>query len=200
MTENKEIIYGVYLKSILTTKIYLHISEMGRELDKKITQKLIFNVSNKCIQEGYVSPDNMKVISRSSGIINTDYVMFHVVYECDIAHPVEGMIISSKVKTLTKAGIHAQVVDKNGNMPVTIFVARDHNLNMNVFRDVKEGDNIDVKVIGIRYELNDPYVSVIATLIKKSSNHAYMNKKMDGGCVNNENDNMNESESDLLEF
>jgi DNA-directed RNA polymerase subunit E'/Rpb7 len=196
----KNIIYSVYLESILTTKIYLHVSEMGRELDKKIIQKLIYSVSNKCIQEGYVSPNNMKIISRSSGMINIDHVMFHVVYKCDIAHPVEGMVISSKVKTLTKAGIHAQVIDKNGNMPVTIFVARDHNLNLNGFQNVKEGDNIDVKVIGIRYELNDPYVSVIATMIKKSSNDTFVTKKMDGGGINNENDVMNMEESDLLEF
>ena len=41
-------------------------------------------------------------------------------------------------KTITKAGIHAQVVDEDNNIPVTIFVARDHHHMEPKFSEVKE--------------------------------------------------------------
>jgi len=68
------------------------------------------------------------------------------------------------VKTVTKAGIHAQCVDKDGNVPITVFVARDHHQNSRDFQHVKAGDQIRVSVIGTRWELNDPYICVIARL------------------------------------
>lgn len=197
---NESRIYSVYLRSILTSKIYLHVTEIGKELEKNLERKLIDKVANRCIQEGYVSPKDITIISRSSGSVNINSVMYHVVYECDIAHPVEGMLISSKVKTITKAGIHAEVVDNNGNIPVTIFVARDHNLKSNAF-NVSEGEIINTRVIGIRYELNDPYVSVIASIetINVNNTDTKNIKKRIGGNTN-ENDPMNEDINDLLKL
>jgi hypothetical protein len=86
-----------------------------------------------------------------------------------MCHPVEGMLIECQSKTITKAGIHAEVIE-NEIVPVTIFVARDHhNMDRN-FQSVKENMTIYVKVIGIRYELNDPYICVIGKLVNRQQN------------------------------
>jgi hypothetical protein len=88
--------------------------------------------------------------------------------------PVEGMLVECTCKTITKAGIHAQVVDEAGNMPITVFVARDHHHIDNRFNSVKENATIVVRVIGVRYELNDPYICSIAKLLEitdKGTNH-----------------------------
>ena len=66
-----------------------------------------------------------------------------------VYHPVEGIKITAKIRTLTKAGIHAFVLDKHGNTPLTIFVARDYNSNIDLFNTVKDDDTISVDVIGI---------------------------------------------------
>ena len=79
-------------------------------------------------------------------------------------------------KTITKAGIHAQVIDNDGNSPITVFVARDHHHLDNRFNAIKEDTNIKVRVIGVRYELNDPYICVIARLLENTSAPAEMNK------------------------
>jgi hypothetical protein len=39
------------------------------------------------------------------------------------------MLVESICKTVTKAGIHTEVIDKNGNVPITVFIARDHHIN-----------------------------------------------------------------------
>jgi DNA-directed RNA polymerase subunit E'/Rpb7 len=164
-------IFGVYTKSLLDTKVTLSITEIGQNIKKNLEAKIISKIAGKCINEGYIKPPSdrdtnaIKVISYSSGSILGDIVEFHVVFECMICLPVEGMLIECVCKTVTKAGIHAEVVDPDGNRPVTIFVARDHHDRDTQFSTVKEGMKVLVRVIGIRFELNDLYICAIAKLL-----------------------------------
>ena len=87
-----------------------------------------------------------------------------------ICYPVEGMVIECNVKTITKAGIHAEVVDNEGNMPITIFIARDHHFTDKAFANIAENSKITTKIIGIRFELNDPYICAIGTLDRPIEN------------------------------
>lgn len=168
-TKTKKV-YSVYIQSVLNTRIFLDITEIGKNIKQTLEDKLISRISNRCIPEGYVSPNNIKIVQFSSGTIIRNSVSYSVVYECNISHPVEGMLITAKTKAITKAGIHAQVIDSDGNIPITIFVARDHNMSNPLFHSVHENDIITVKVIGIRYELNDPYVCVIANMFSMNEN------------------------------
>ena len=158
-------VYSVYLKSLLTTKITLHVTEIGKQLLENLHKKLIMKVSGKCIEEGFISPRNIKIIQHSAGSVYSENITFHVSYECSVCHPTEDMNIICKVHTCTKAGLHSQVIDSDGTMPITVFVARDHNFKNALFHEVKENDMITVKVIGIRYELNDPFICVIANVV-----------------------------------
>jgi hypothetical protein len=73
------------------------------------------------------------------------------------------MRISCAVKNITNAGILAQVDDSEYS-PLNIFIARDHHYNIPYFSELKEKDIIMIRVIGQRFELNDPFVSVIGEL------------------------------------
>jgi len=157
-------IYGVYIKSLLSQKVYLHITEIGKHVKQNLEKKIVRNNEGKCIVEGYIQPKSVKIISYSSGNVNSENIEYQTVFECMVCHPVEGMIIECQTKTITKAGIHAEVVDENGTIPLTIFVARDHHNTSSYFATVTENMKIAIKVIGIRYELNDPYICVIAKL------------------------------------
>lgn len=160
-------VYGVYLKSVLTQKIVLSINEVGKNLKQNLEKKIAASIEGKCIAQGFVKPGSMSVVNFSCGNVNAANVEFQVVFECMICHPVEGMLIECRTKTITKAGIHAEVVDANGVMPVTVFVARDHNYNDIHFNNVNENAEILVRVLGIRFELNDPYICVIAKLAQQ---------------------------------
>ena len=81
-----------------------------------------------------------------------------------VCMPVEGMLMECTCKTVTKAGIHANVIDDEGNRPVTVFIARDHHYIDDRFQSIKENAQLTVKVIGIRFELNDLGICVIAKL------------------------------------
>lgn len=193
-------VYGVYIDSMLTKKVILSIVEIGKNIKENIHKKLTNQMEGKCIEEGFIRPTSIQIINYSSGVINTENIEFQVVFSCKICHPVEGMIIECQTKTITKAGIHAEVLDGQ-IIPVTIFVARDHHNMDRYFQSIKENTTIHVKVIGIRYELNDPYICVIGKLtdrsfIEKSRQSTTKPRIQIGGLLQNKQNNTASSDDD----
>lgn len=159
--------YDVFVKNMISMKIHLKMSEVGSNTKQNLERKIVQRTEGKCIPEGYVDPDSVRLISYSSGVIKMNVIEFQVVFDCLICNPVEGMIVSCVTRSITKAGIHADVVTKRGHLPMKIFVARDHNYSNSQFGSIKENMNIDVRIIGKRFELNDAYIVAIASLVEK---------------------------------
>jgi DNA-directed RNA polymerase subunit E'/Rpb7 len=153
----------LYSNTIITKKITIPMINIGSNLENNILKILENEISGKCINEGYIQPNSIKIISYSNGILERDHIKFQVVFECLACNPVEGQLINCVAKNITKAGIRAEVLDENN--PLVIFVARDHNYLNKSFSNVKEEQEITVRVIGQRFELNDVNISVIADLV-----------------------------------
>lgn len=160
-------IQTVYSRCMLTRKIVLPISTIGKTLKENIEENIKSTFEGKCVVEGYVKPYSSKIITYSSGLIQGgNKVTFEVVFECDVCFPVEGMIIPCVAKNITKAGIRAESANDVPS-PIIVFLAKDHHFNSAQFAEVQEGDKINVRVIGQRFELNDKYISIIAELVKE---------------------------------
>jgi DNA-directed RNA polymerase subunit E'/Rpb7 len=157
-------LYGVYVQSLLTKKVFLSINDIGSNIKGNL-EKLISNkLEGRCIVEGFVKPKTINVTSYSSGKVNGEVIEYHAIFDCMICHPVEGMIVDCKVKTITKVGIHAEVIDEDGNIPIIVFVSRDHHYND--FSKIKEEETIRVNIVGTRFELNDPNICCIGYLVE----------------------------------
>ena len=154
---------SIYSKNMLTRKIVLPFTSVGGNLNEILKEKLEEDLYNKCCKEGYIKTDSIRIVSYSSGIIQENNVNFDVLFECLICYPIEGQIIKCKVENITRAGIRA-VYFKETKSPITIFIARDHHYDNKYFSTIKEEDIILIKVIGIRYELNDETISVLGEL------------------------------------
>jgi len=141
------------------------MSEIGDTTKQNLESKIRRRIEGKCIPEGFVEPRTLKIITYSSGVVKMNMIEFQVVFECSICNPVEGQMVECTTKTITKAGIHAEVVTGD-IIPMKIFVARDHNYANRQFGDIKEEDKIKVRIIGKRFELNDPYIVAIASLVE----------------------------------
>lgn len=158
---------GIYGLNVLKRRVYLNISEIGRNLMAVIQLKLQNDYEGKCTNEGYIKNNSIRIITHSSGIINEDSIYFDAVFECLVCCPVEGMNINNCViKNITKAGIKAEISEDN-ETPIIIFIARDHHYDKQYFSSLKVEDTISIKVIGIRYELNDSNISLIANIIDR---------------------------------
>ena len=162
---------GIFMKNVLSRRVILPFHVVGSNIRENIKTKLETNLYNKCTKEGYIRNKSIVILSYSSGVIESDSVIFDVMFECDICHPVEGQLIKCQVKNITRAGIRAIYNTKDIKSPITIFVARDHHYNNEEFSKITETQDITIQVIGIRYELNDKYISILAELIEPKKKH-----------------------------
>lgn len=163
--------FGVYNRSLLSRKIHLGVSEVGRNVKQNLEARLAHQLEGKCIVEGFIRPGSIRILNYSNGTINNEHIEFQTTFECMVCYPVEGHTIQCVSKTITKAGIHGEVRDEDGNVPINVFIARDHHHNDNYFQSIRENQIIQTDVIGVRFELNDPYICVIGELKKEKMNY-----------------------------
>jgi hypothetical protein len=153
---------GLYCASLLTKKVKIAYQLIGRNI-KQLLEKLVARmVEGKCGVDGFVRPGSVRVLTYSSGILDGKFATFDVVYECLTCYPVEGMTFQCVAKNISTAGIRAVINEPVS--PVIVYIARDHHYDRHEFSRIKEEDEIRVRVIGSRFELNDKFVSVIAEL------------------------------------
>ena len=152
---------GIYMKNILTRKVIIPFVLIGGNIKELLTQKLMQKYEGKCSKEGFIKRNSSNIISYSAGMIKGENVLFDVVFESLICKPTEGMKLKVVVKNITKAGIRAEYKE---NSPVVVFISRDHVYKNERFMSINVNDSIYIKVIGIRYELNDEFISIIADL------------------------------------
>ena len=157
---------SIYSKNLIHRRISLPIHLIGSNLINIIQTKLSKKYEGKCSKEGYIKNGSIQIVTYSSGILKDDFIVFDVSFECLICRPVEGMRILCKIDNVTKAGIRASYYNQVES-PITVFLARDHYANNPLFLKLIEGDFINIKVIGTRFELNDKNIYIIAELLRK---------------------------------
>jgi DNA-directed RNA polymerase subunit E'/Rpb7 len=161
---------SVYSRCLITRKVVLPITTIGKNLKETIEENIKANFEGKCVVEGYIKPSSSVIVSYSSGIIlRGNKISFEVVFESDICFPVEGQLIDCVAKNITKAGIRAESADDVPS-PIIVFIAKDHHYSIPYFSEIKEGDKIKVQVLGQRFELNDKYISIIGTVKENKEN------------------------------
>jgi DNA-directed RNA polymerase subunit E'/Rpb7 len=160
---------GIYYQAMLTRRISLSIANIGGNVMQILENVINKSVCGKCGPEGYIRPNSAKVLNHSAPMLKADTVIFNVTFECLVCNPVEGMSVSCVAKNITKAGIRAEVPDgvSGENTPMVIFVSRDHHFQNPTFNNVQVDETINVKIIGVRFKLNDKYISAIAQLVDK---------------------------------
>jgi DNA-directed RNA polymerase subunit E'/Rpb7 len=155
----------IFMRSLLTQKIVLNFSEINNNIYNILETKIKNFNENKCIKEGFIKSNSVKLLTYSGGELFGNKVLFECVFECLITNPVESMLINCVAKSLTKVGVRAELVLEDGSSPYIIFIARDHHYNNEMFSQIKENDILQVRILGQRYELNDKFISVIAELV-----------------------------------
>ena len=157
----------VYTQSMLSRKVNLPIVHIGNRLDSHIRAAVKHMCEGRCVEEGYVKVDSVRVVSKSCGVALTNHahVEFHVVFECMVCYPVEGTEYACYATTITKAGVTAEIYPSDSlesSKPLVIYIARDHHYNTSEIDEITKNDRIRVRCLGVRFELNDSFISAIA--------------------------------------
>ena len=114
---------GIYMKNVITRKIHLPFTSIGENIKENIEEFLRLQIEGKCIDEGYIRPNSIKIVSYSAGVIIGNNVIFNILFECLVCRPVEGMRFRALVKNVTKAGIRAEI-NENKITGCSIYCSR----------------------------------------------------------------------------
>ena len=161
---NKQIQFTLYEKSLITKKVILDFNNLGRNIAETLTNHLRNEYENRCQEDGFIRKGSCNVQSYSAGVILDGVKLaIEVVFECETHFPVEGMLLQCLVKNITKAGLTLTHIDEN-NSPFVAHILREHYINggVDMFSNVKENDQLVIRVIGQKFQLFDKYITIIA--------------------------------------
>ena len=173
---------NIYNTEILTFKVKFKYNEMGKNIHDKFIQYAKKNIMGKCHKEGYISNDYIRIVEYSSALMDGHNVYFDVQFEFMVCYPYEGMVLSCKVQNITKIGVKGVISDNENDNPIIVFASRIHNESVlsnvdemnedesdeenGVVSNIRINKVIKIKVIGFRFEINDPHLSVLGEIIK----------------------------------
>jgi DNA-directed RNA polymerase subunit E'/Rpb7 len=172
----------LYKECILTERILVPPKHLNNNINDFIQKELIQKVEEKCIDEGYIKKDSIKIIKKSIGELLgsqfNGYITYNVLYKALVCHPKNGDLIKCKVKFINKLGI----LGNNG--PLTIIIGRQFHQNQEMIDKILQGDIIEIEVIASKFSLNDKEIKIISKL---KSNDDSSNIMIDTDLLDDEN-------------
>jgi DNA-directed RNA polymerase subunit E'/Rpb7 len=157
---------NIYFKSILKRRVVVDPKYLNEHLDEYIQGYLKNKLEGKCIYEGYIKPDSIRLLKRSAGFLLgsrfTGDLTYEVAYTADICNPSEGNVVECKAEIMNKTGI----LGHNG--PLTILIGKELHDSSRELKDaydrIKVGDVVKVQVIGKMYSLQDKEIRIFGKL------------------------------------
>ena len=153
---------GLFHKQLINERILVSYNNIGKDMESYFQSYVETYIEGKCRNEGFIKNNSSKVIEYSAGLLYSSKVEFLVVFEVYACMPYEDMELKCIVKNINKIGIRCIIQEENN--PMNIFINNEHNSTMDL-DSYHESQEIKVKVLGHRFELNDTFISIIAEII-----------------------------------
>jgi len=157
----------LFISTKIKSSLSVEPKDLNSNLNKKIIKKIRLDVEGKCIKNGYVRKNSVKLVKRSLGQSLTSHfngnVLFHVEYLVDLCNPLEGATIDCSVINSNKMGVLAEILGVEDS-PLNILLAKQHHIDNLEFEDLRERDIIKIRVLGKRYEFGDSQITIIGLL------------------------------------
>jgi|TARA_B110000971_G_C19949194_1_gene472497 DNA-directed RNA polymerase subunit E'/Rpb7 len=152
----------LFKKQLIHERIIVPFNNIGKDMETYFKYYSETHMEGKCRNEGYIKDNTTKVLHYSSGLLYGTNVEFIVVFEVESCMPYEDMELTCIIKNINKIGIRCIIQEENN--PMNIFISNEHNSHIDMDK-YNELDEIRVKVLGHRFELNDTFISIIAEII-----------------------------------
>ena len=161
MEENTNVIFynGAFDQSIAITCDQL---QNNINLDELLLDTLKREVGDKCIKHGYIKKNSIKINKRSIGTINSSRfdgsMVFDISYTAEVCNPTIGQVVKCRVKSKNKMGLLAE------SHPIIVVVSDQNNISNTSIQSIKIDDLVNIKLIGVRYDLYDNNITAIGTI------------------------------------
>lgn len=170
-------------KVLLKETIKLEPRYLVKSFKDEILHRLKQKVEGICTKHGYIKKGSVELYKVTPGVIELVSLCGNILYEvffyADVCNPLIGSVIkSAKVVNLNRLGILAEVHvsdDKFSGSVIEIIIAKN---SVNIISDIdldkiKVGDEINVEVVGKKFNINDKKVSVIGRIVKEVKEPRY---------------------------
>jgi DNA-directed RNA polymerase subunit E'/Rpb7 len=144
----------------LVRNVHLVAKDLKRNIEASLLAQLRHKHEGRCVSEGYITRRSISVVDHSLGRINLirgglEYV---VKFQADVCLPHPGQVFRATVSLKSKIGLHAELA------PLKILLPRDLHIGNGEFDEAAEGQEVEVEVIGSRFQQGDEAIVVLATL------------------------------------
>ena len=168
-TINKTINQDLYKTLLLEEFIYIKPIELNNKIDNIILSKLKRKVEGRCIKYGYIIPNSIEIKTRSLGMINNasfdGKTTYKINYTADVCNPTINQIIQRSVGNIDKSQVMCYIDDIPEKSPIEIYLFKHNHVGNVIFASLKEGDIINVKIGGSKWEFKDTQINSIAEFI-----------------------------------
>jgi len=138
------------------------------DLDSYLLTAMRKGVEGSCNAQGYVKPGSMQILARSMGQaehcrFTGDYI-FYCKVRMECLMPYDGMLIEGQVLKANKLGAYVLVTEGKKRLEaMRILLPRDLHMANAAFDSLKVGDNVRVKVMQTRFQVNDAFINAVGT-------------------------------------
>jgi DNA-directed RNA polymerase subunit E'/Rpb7 len=139
------------------------------DLDGYLLAAMRKGVEGTCNAQGYIRPGSMQILARSMGQAEhcrfTGDFIFYCKVRMECLMPFDGMIVEAQVLKANKLGAYVLVTEKKKRLEaMRILLPRDFNMGNPEFDNLKVGDEVRIKVLQTRFQVNDAFINGVGTL------------------------------------
>jgi DNA-directed RNA polymerase subunit E'/Rpb7 len=144
----------------LVRNVHLHAKDLKRNIEASLLAQLRHQYEGRCVPEGFLMRRSLTVVEHSLGRMNLirgglDYV---VKFQADVCLPHPGQHFRAPVVLKSKIGLHAELP------PLKILLPRDLHIGNGEFDDAAEEQEVEIEVIGSRFQQGDETIVVLGKL------------------------------------
>ena len=157
-------------EQLLKTTLTIEPSEIQKDIDNVIKQKLKETIEGVCYEDGYIIKGSSQIVNRSPGKVVTHNkkggIQYVISYKAKIISPSEGDVYRSIISNINKMGAIAYIQLKEGDTeeesPLIIIIPRDYftgtRWNMD---DLTKGQTIFIEVVGTRVKYQSEKIQIV---------------------------------------
>lgn len=153
------------------TKMTFGIEEIPDDttIDEYVEENIRNKYESLCIDGGYVIPGSLRIVSRSSAVLNTlefgGKMEVIIRFECRLLTAPIGTVFDGIVRLSNKMGL--TVVNLMDRDPIRVMLPRELHLkeNTEMFNAKKVGDRIKVKVLKSKHGVGDNYLTAVGIMV-----------------------------------
>lgn len=201
---------NIFLKSVFVERVKLNPRDFHAGYASILEKTLKDTFEGKCSKYGYMKKGSIELIQVYMGTIESQtfrgYVNFHVKFSAEVCNPTIGSHVIGKVQNINSFGILCTCGYMNEAgpyrqyVPILEIIIPKHSQSIKSetnLGSLRIGDEVNIEIVGKKFELNDTKISSIGKIVKVSKTKSGLFAADDATVLEDDNtDNADNADND----